>query len=48
MGLIDRRQSVASILELFGTHVERVYFQHDPDPAKQGACLVVFAIKKVA
>lgn len=46
MGLIGRRQTVASILELFGEHVGQVYFQHDPDPAKQGACLVVFSIRK--
>jgi hypothetical protein len=46
MGLIDRRQTTAAILELFGSNVERVYFQHDPNPTRQGACVVIFSIKK--
>jgi len=46
IGGFDRRQTVASILELFEGRVERVYFQHDANPQWQGACLVVFAISK--
>jgi hypothetical protein len=46
VGKIGRRQTVADILQLFDGHVELVYFQHDANPEKQGACLVVFAVKK--
>lgn len=42
-----RRQTVASILELFQPQIERVYFQHDvSDPNRQGPCMVIFAVKK--
>jgi SAM-dependent methyltransferase len=46
MGLINRRQTVDSILELFNGYIENVYFRHDPNPEKQGACLVIFSLSK--
>ncbi|MEK6806075.1 MAG: methyltransferase domain-containing protein [Pseudomonadota bacterium] len=42
-----RVQTVAALLELFGSAVGRVYVQHDaPDPGKQGHCLLVFSVRK--
>lgn len=43
----ERRQTVTSLLNLFGTHVDQIYFQHDAhDPSRQGHCIVIFSIKK--
>ncbi len=42
-----RRQTVQQLLELFGDHVDQVYFSHDaPDKDREGMCAVIFSIKK--
>jgi len=42
-----RNRTVDGMLDLFGDHVETVYFRHDvSDPNHQGPCLVVFSIRK--
>jgi SAM-dependent methyltransferase len=46
MGLIHRRQTVVELLELFKENVKHVYFRHDSRPDKQGACVVIFSLKK--
>jgi SAM-dependent methyltransferase len=43
----ERNQTVESILKLFEPNVDHVYFSHDPSiRTKQGACLVIFSVKK--
>jgi len=40
-------RSADAMLKLFGDHVDKVYFKHDPaDQTKTGSCLAVFSIKK--
>ncbi|KAF0175110.1 MAG: hypothetical protein FD161_3422 [Limisphaerales bacterium] len=47
MGTTGQIQTVRDILDQFGDHVERVYFQHDVnDRSKQGPTLVIFSVKK--
>lgn len=42
-----KNRTVDGILSLFDGKVDDLYFRHDPsDPSHQGACLVVFSIKK--
>jgi SAM-dependent methyltransferase len=42
-----RIQTVDAILGLFGDAVDDVFFRHDaPDPDREGACAVVFSVKK--
>lgn len=42
-----RMQTVKQYTDLFGEHVDRVYFAHDvADPTKGGRCLVIFSVKK--
>jgi len=43
----DRIQTTEEILKLFGSHVDRLYFRHDPaSAAKQGSCMVIFSVRK--
>jgi SAM-dependent methyltransferase len=47
MGTTGQIQSVRDVLDQFGDHIERIYFQHDvSDRSKQGPTLVIFAVKK--
>lgn len=49
MGTTAEINCVEDILKLFGAQVEQVYFRHDrSDPARQGPCLVIFAVRKPA
>jgi SAM-dependent methyltransferase len=41
-----RIQSPEGLLKHFGDHVDQVYFRHLPPETKEGACTVVFSIKK--
>lgn len=44
----QRLKSVAEILELFGSHVDRVFFQQDlpTNPVQKWELLVIFSVKK--
>ncbi len=42
----ERIQSTDALLEIFGEHVDQVYFKHQPPADKEGACTVIFSIKK--
>lgn len=49
LGSEKRSQSTDELLALFGDHVDRVYFRHDPIPERRdrvGAISVVFSVKK--
>ena len=41
-----RIQTTDGLLKIFGDSVDQVYFRHQPPPDKEGACTVVFSIKK--
>jgi SAM-dependent methyltransferase len=41
-----RIQNVDGLLKIFGDSVDQVYFKHQPPPDREGACTVVFSIKK--
>jgi len=46
-GVTDRIQTTDGMLRLFGDHVDRIFFRHDPtDQTKQGSCVVIFSIRK--
>lgn len=42
----NRIQNTEGLLKIFGPHVDQVYFRHQPSPDREGACTVVFSIKK--
>lgn len=47
IGGLDRRQSTDKLLDIFGGHVDRVYFRHDsPSSDRASWCGVIFSIKK--
>lgn len=49
IGIYERRQTVAGLLELFEGHVDKIFFQHDtPDPAAQSWCGVIFSVQKTS
>lgn len=41
-----RIQTTEGLLKIFGDSVDQVYFRHQPQADKEGACTVVFSIKK--
>lgn len=41
-----RIQTPDGLLKLFEPHVEQVYFKHLPPLSKEGACTVIFSVKK--
>ncbi|MBL9178437.1 MAG: methyltransferase domain-containing protein [Verrucomicrobiaceae bacterium] len=47
MGTTGQIQTVADVLKLFESKVDRIYFNHDvADPARQGPTMVIFSVKK--
>lgn len=41
-----RIQTTEGLLKIFGEHVDQVYFKHQPPANQEGACTVIFSIKK--
>jgi SAM-dependent methyltransferase len=41
-----RIQTTEGLLKIFGNSVDQVYFRHQPPADKEGACTVIFSIKK--
>ena len=42
----NRIQTTDGLLKIFEPYVDQVYFRHQPPSTKEGACTVVFSIKK--
>lgn len=42
----NRIQTTEGLLKIFGDSVDQVYFRHQPPASQEGACTVIFSVKK--